>query len=173
MPTHDEVVALASEVVDQLLPGLLVRTQEAHFRSTTPDDEVLQRIVVKAGLDVAASRSGTALGVRTTYTLDALGGEDAETVDDPETAEGWACRVTIHGQWRVRDADDLSNEAVQAFAIKVGVMALHAYARAHIQAAVVASGWPAYTMDVLTAQDDLFVNEEAPEEVDLSLISVE
>ena len=173
MSTHDEVVDLASEVLGRLSPGLLIRTQEAHFRSTTPDDDVLRRIAVSADIDVVTNRSSDAIEVKTTYNISAFGSDESQANEDPPSGEGWMCGVTIHGQWRVRDANELSDDAVRAFALKVGVMALHPYARAHIQGAVVASGWPAYTLDVLTHQDQLFVSEEDPEEVDLSLITIE
>ena len=174
MTSRDEVAELASQVVARLLPGLLVRTQESRFWSTTPDEEVLQGIVVSAGIDVSVGRRSQSVDVKTTYNVDALRrpeGADDSAGDLP--AEAWRSSVVLHGQWHIEEPQTLSDDAVRAFAVKVGVMTLHPYARAHIQTAVVAAGWPTYTLDVLTHQDDLFVSEDDPESVDLNLVTLD
>lgn len=173
MSTHDEVTELASRVITRLTQGLLVRTQESRFRSTTPDDDVMRRIELRAGVDLSVVRRSAAVDVKSTYHIDALASGEEGQADDGDPRDGWSCSVTIHGQWPVDGAADLSDESIKAFAARVGVMTLHPYARAHVQAAVSASGWPPFTMDVLTAHDELFRSEELPGEVDLSLIALE
>lgn len=173
MTSRDEVTTLASQTVGHLAPGLLVRTQESRFWSTTPDDEVLHGIAVSAGIDITVGRQPGALYVKSTYNIDALRRTQRSDVPTDEMpAEGWRCSVVIHGQWQTDDSESLSDDALRAFAVKVGLMALHPYARAHVQSAVAAAGWPTYTLDVLTQQDDLFSSEEDPDEIDLDLVTV-
>lgn len=173
MTTHDEVSELAKQVLGRLLPGILVRTQEARFWSSTPDDDVLGDIVVSAGIDMSVFRHPQSLDVRAAYTVDALRrSNESGGSDEGLPAEGWRSSVVLHGQWHVEDAEKLSDDQARSFAVKVGLMTLHPYARAHVQSAVISAGWPTFTLDVLTAPDDVFVNQQEPDQVDLSLISL-
>lgn len=70
-----------------------------------------------------------------------------------EPAEGdtevWNAAVEVHGQWLLSTVEGLTPEHAQAFALAVGSMALHPYARSQIQMLVVSAGYPVFTLDVL------------------------
>jgi preprotein translocase subunit SecB len=159
----DAVHENAKAVVDRLLPGLLVRAARSTFESQVPQDgtlEVAGQLSVKAGLDA----NTRAVSCAVTYHLMA-------TRDGDPTSKAWEVELEVNGQWQVESVADLTDDQLRSFAMKVGLMALHPYARAHIQTAISASGWPPYALDVITSPDAIFGVDEAGH-VDLEGVSV-
>lgn len=154
----------ARTVVDQLAPGLLVRVAELSLESEIPQGgnlEVEGQLSIKVGLDSETH----ALGCSVNYSLTAVPEEDA-------SRPMWRVALEMDGQWAlVGSAENLTDDHLRAFAVKVGLMALHPYARAHIQNAVTSTGWPPYALDVITAPDALFGGDQEGS-VDLEGISV-
>lgn len=170
----EEVDGLAGEVVSRLLSRMLVRLAGVSFASEAPEDADLA-VRASISLDVRCQTDEDGDGIFRLTCAYRLAAEPTvedglDSVDDPKPA--WSCTVEIQGQWIIRSVGELTANHLRAFAARVGLMALHPYARSQVQSLVTESGWPPYTLDVLTPHSDLFSDADRPEELDLSGISV-
>ena len=150
----DRLHELAGEVASRLVPGqLLVRVVKLDMSSQEPQGG---NVSVDAQISLMVS-SPTAhqssLACTSTYTV------VARKTDDHD-ALMWQVVVAVSGQWGLDSTDGLQDAHARAFAIKVAVMTLHPYARTQIQNAVLATGWPAYVLDVLQSPESIFTDEE-------------
>lgn len=185
----EQVTALAAEVVDLSITQMLVRLGSATFSSEPPVSGNLEvHASIALGVTWETNESGAGRFVLSSrYTIEAVhpakeGGavtdernrasdDSAGEEDDPKQA--WSCEVEMQGQWVFADAAHLTPDNLRAFAARVGIMTLHPYARARIQMLVTESGWPPYTLDVLTSQDELFADQSDPTLLDLDGITVD
>ncbi|MBM0128051.1 protein-export chaperone SecB [Pimelobacter simplex] len=169
----EEVDDLAGQVVHRLLSRLLVRLAGVKLTTALPvDSDFAVTAAISLAVDCQTDSDGDGIYILTcTYSVSAVPTEDGEgPAEDREPA--WTCTVDIQGQWVIRGVGDLTDDHLRAFAAKVGIMALHPYARSHIQSLITESGWPPYTLDVLTPQDELFIDSDDPEQIDLSGITL-
>lgn len=171
--TPDEVHELAKGIADQLAPGILIRTASAHLEAGLP---VGGEMSLSAGIELRVARPSSLVGlpdksllVRARYAIEAT--PQNEDVP-PLPRAGWKCEVELHGLWKLEDEGDLADDQLRAFAARVGLMALHPYARSHVQNAVTEAGWPAFTLDVMTPSGALFESPESPGMCDLDGIEV-
>ena len=94
----------------------------------------------------------------------------AEPTNEDERTEGenrWSVAVEVHGYWTLGSLDELREENAQAFALAVGSMALHPYARSQVQSMVTAAGYSPFTLSVLQS---LLEPEPEDELVDLDRV---
>lgn len=165
--TQDELDDLARGALEHLTGQLVVRTAEASFTSRFPRSDFELEVKGNLSLDVGRTRDG--LGVLGTFKLSAVAPEADES--DPDAQ--WSVEVKLQGLWHAREPEAVTDDQLRAFAVKVGMMTLFPYARAHVQAAVVASGWAPLTLDVLTNNAELLRSPDDPERVELDLITVQ
>jgi len=122
------VAALNLVAAPQLHAGVQLRTDTSLFLGVNLVDD---------GVVCVSRYEVTAEPVETT---------EFEVEDDEDR---WSVAVEVHGYWTLESIDGLGEENAQAFALAVGSMALHPYARTQIQSLVTAGGYPAYTLSVL------------------------
>lgn len=66
-----------------------------------------------------------------------------------ETAEAWAATVEHVATYRKSSDLELTQDQLNSFALVVGVMNIHPYARESVQSLVSRMGYPPFTMDLL------------------------
>jgi hypothetical protein len=161
----DELIRLASEVLAKLSSGdIQVRTARLLVDSEAPEavalwtDGQVSLGVTEIDSDVRH------IGCASQYEVSAY--RDGEGAG---ASPRWNVAVTIHGQWNVSDFDGLTQDHLRAFAIKIGVMTLHPYARAAIHTAVSPTLWPPYTLDMISQPEVLFADEDGL--IDLDAVS--
>lgn len=87
--------------------------------------------------------------------------------------QAWMVRLEMVGSWETsEDAPEWDEEHLTCFAIAIGALTLHPYARENVQSAVSRLGYPPFTLDMLTSpvagdDDDIIdIDPVDPLEVD-------
>lgn len=171
--SRDEIQNHAAAIVERLIPGLLIRTSAASIETGFPLGGDMD---ISASIELTAHRPSSlatspiqGLMVEVEYTVEAtFTDQSALTLG----RNGWRCQVALQGLWNIEGDKDPSDNELRSFAARVGVMALHPYARSHIQQAVTEAAWPPFTMDVLTPAGAIFESAEHPGMCDLDGIQV-
>lgn len=122
--------------------GCAVRVAELNLTTAPPANETEMKTDVT--LTLAARLFDEAIVCVTRYEIDA---EPVEPISSQ--SDRWSIAIEMHGMWTLEPGPQLTEQNAQAFALAVGAMALHPYARSHIQAAVAAAGYSMFTLDVL------------------------
>lgn len=179
--TTDEVDRLASEVISSGLAKVQIRLAEIEFTSSPPSRlsvDVSASIATAGNFERNNDGNLARIVLNVRYTLIATGlpydeqAPEQPDEDQPDAAEAWRCEVEMQGQWLLSQPSDVTADHIRAFALRVGLMAIHPYARSHIQSLVAESGWSLFTMDVLTNVDSIFASPEDPNLLDLEGIEV-
>lgn len=170
--TAEQVSDLAQSVLDALQPGLQVRVARVDFNSDPPADNVRLNVAGEVTVRVGAASESNEQGRRTFVVASQYDLTTLRSLEDGSTEVfGWKCTVDVHAQWST-SAATLTDDQLRAFAVRVGMLTIHPYARAQVQSAVSASGWGAFTIDVIGQQDHLFASEDDPEVLDLESIEL-
>lgn len=156
---------LARAVLDQVTGECDVRVARIAVNAGPPTGEARLSVDIALTMAVNFSSRGNLLCL-SRYELTATPVDDDKRGSDDgavaETAEGdtstvdkpiddqWDAMIEVHGMWKLESREGLTGEHAQAFALAVGAMTLHPYARAHLQSAVAATGYPGYTLQVLS-----------------------
>jgi hypothetical protein len=141
----DEAQALAMDVLHRV-GACDIRLANLKLSSETPTGNVT--LQVSTELTIGADFVGTpakAIICVSRYVVEAKPAEE----DADEDGNRWSILVEHHGQWSLGSVDGLDLAHAQAFALAVGSMALHPYARAEIQSRIEATGYPGFTLDVM------------------------
>lgn len=106
---------------------------------------------------VKAEQRGGNVDAYSLYTVSAAG---------PDGADAWNLRLEMVGVWRADDATPaFDDEHLNCFALAIGSMTLHPYAREVVQNAVSRLGYPPFTLDMITpptgGQDDETIEIES------------
>jgi len=70
----------------------------------------------------------------------------------PDESEAWSVRLEMVGTWAVEEgAPEFDEEHLNCFAVAIGSMTLHPYARENVQSAVSRLGYPPFTLDMISS----------------------
>lgn len=144
--TLEQAQHLAREVLDRTTPESEIRLAQLNFTSKPPNQA--GALDVEASLAMAVHfDDDEQIICMSRYEITAA--PDSSTGEHDTDDEAWQALVEVHGVWPLTGKEDFKQSHGQAFALAVGAMALHPYARTYLQAAVAASGYPAFTLSVM------------------------
>lgn len=117
--------------------------------------EYLGPLTVTTAIEVSGrqSRANDQVEVVVKYSL------DAATPENPRRP-AWETRLEMIGTWRQSEPCALPGIALTCFAVAVGTMTLHPYAREVVQSTVSRLGYPGYTMEILNSAAESPENSE-------------
>lgn len=155
---HSQARALATEIADRTRQ-FNVRLASAEMASSPPTRQDRLRVEVELSLGAAVGDGQ----VVCTSQYDLRASPDNAGKDGPEA---WSISIEVQGRWQC-DTVGLTHAHAQAFALTLGSLTLHPYARSQVQSLVAASGHAPFVLEALPTLID-----QSELEVDLEIVHV-
>lgn len=139
----DTTVGRVRECTSDVLPHVALRDVRVSRMfcegATPPIDGPFE---VESNLTVSAKQHNHFLYCYAAYDVKASSGED----------RAWTVKLEMVGSWAIEnDAPEFDDEHLNCFAIAIGSMTLHPYARENVQTAVSRLGYPPFTLDMIVS----------------------
>lgn len=139
----------AQEVLGRVTAGCDIRVAHLEVTAGAPVHRVSLDVEVSLAMSVNYAADQAIVCV-SRYEVTAQPADD-DDLNAASDEDGWVARIEVHGVWPLSSCEALSAQHAQAFGLAVGAMALHPYARAHLQSTVAATGYPVFTLGVLNS----------------------
>lgn len=138
-----ELKSRANHVLDSVQEFDTVRVASLECWSHHPVLDGPFNVLPELGVRSSQSTSNDRIDVWARYQLQANTGSD-------DVVQAWGVTVEIVGSWVQNQTQKFDSLDLECFAMAIGAMALHPYAREAVQSTVGRLGYPPYTMELLT-----------------------
>ncbi|MBM9466421.1 hypothetical protein [Nakamurella leprariae] len=152
--TVAELRSRASAVLDQLQDMTDVRLVSMSCEAEQPIDFGPFEVSTALSVRSPAEDSAREVYVFSKYVVQARSVQDDDSIEEARPV-AWRVELEMVGTWGRRGGNSalLDSADLTCFAVLVGAMALHPYARETVQSTVGRLGFPPFTMDILHSID--------------------
>jgi len=155
-----QIKAGARSVLDQVTTIKEIRIASLECHGEPVPHSGMLTVNTDVGVGVSQNEDKSSIEVRVEYAV-------VSTTPEEPVVEAWRVILTVVGVWDQDAEKQFSHPDLWSFAVLVGVMTLHPYAREIVQSAVSRMGYPAYLMEIFRSPAELLGDDaevEAPAE---------